>query len=156
MIDFRSFFDNQGNFTSGEYFNTEGAIETDGIEVNGEVNTDFNLNLSGNYTYMRRLNNTQLFNVPENKYGFSASYDGIKNLNMGIKHLHVGETMQPAFPENVRLSAYDLIDFFASYKWNQITVSGAINNLMDENYQAQYGFNAIGRNYSIRMNYQFN
>ncbi len=161
LIDFRSLFDDGGNFIGGEYFNTTNNIEVDGIEVSARYSINSTIQLSSNYSYLKPMSDAVLFRVPKYKYGFSLSTQPVDGLNVVLKHNHTGSRVQPVFnnvtfeTDNVTTSAFDLVDLFASYRFNQIEVSGAINNIFDEKYVAIVGFNTIGRNYSLGVKMDF-
>ena len=130
-------------------------MKTDGIELNGSYQVTDQLVITSHYTYLRRLNDGDFFRLPENKYGFSANYRLDDTWNVSATHLHVGGTLEPGFTEDLTISAYDVVDVFVSKTFDQLTISGSINNVLDEQYQAINGFNVRDRNFSIRLNYKF-
>lgn len=161
LIDFRSLFDASGNFIGGEYFNTNNEIETQGVELDAKIGLSTKLDVSANYTYLRVKNDATLYRIPNHKYGIAVSFNPIDRLNVGIRHTHTGERTQPFFnsttfvTEDLETEAFDLIDLSARYKYNAFTLSGSINNVFDEEYIAIVGFNAIGRNYNVKVSYDF-
>ncbi|MEP5614290.1 MAG: TonB-dependent receptor [Cyclobacteriaceae bacterium] len=161
LIDFRSLFDAGGNFTGGEYFNTNNEIETQGVEFDAKIGLSAKLDLSANYTYLRIKNDVTLYRVPNHKYGLALLFNPLEQLNVVVRHTHTGERTQPFFnsttfaTEDIETDAFDLIDLSARYKYEAFTFSGAINNVLDEEYIAIIGFNSIGRNYNMRISYDF-
>lgn len=158
LIDFRSSFE-EGNFI-GEYFNSSSNIETDGIEMDVSFQPSTDLELSANYSYVRTINDVVLYRVPEDKYGFSASYL-MDELTIGVNYIHTGDRIQPVFNnatfevDDVVNRSFDLVDISSSYRLQTLTISGSINNIFDEEYTAIIGFNTIGRNYSLGVSYDF-
>ena len=155
-IGFRSFFDDQGNFSGGEYFNIDDHREVNGIELTGDFKPNSKFSLSGHYTFMRPMSAYQtIYRVPQDKYGFALSYHPVQHATIKFTYLHVGETTEAAYPEDVTLSAYDLIDGFVSYRYKTVRLSLAVNNIFNVNYTAIRGFNTIGRNYNVGIRYNF-
>lgn len=161
LIDFRSLFDGGGNFIGGEYFNTDNEIETQGVEFDAKVDLSTKLDLSANYTYINVKDDVVLYRVPDHKYGLALAYSPTSQMNIGIRHTHTGERIQPFFnnttfaTEDLLTESFDLIDLSLGYTYNAVTFSGAINNVFDEEYTAIVGFNSIGRNYNMRISYDF-
>ena len=144
------------------YENASSEIETDGIEVNGNYRFSNKLNVAGNYTYVRRLNDAALLRIPAHKYGLSLSYEPISRLLLKTTYQHTGDRDQPFFnpvtfaSEIIETEAFDLVDFFATYRLNRLSLSLAVNNLFNEDYVAIYGFNSVKRNYTAGLKYSFN
>ncbi|MEO9869351.1 TonB-dependent receptor plug domain-containing protein [Ekhidna sp.] len=152
-------------FTGGStssYVNADQEIETDGLEISGTLDFEKNVTLSGHYTYTRRLNDQIAYRIPAHKYGISATYLPVNNLTTKLSYLHTGERDLQYFDnatfETVQVDAesFDLFDFLVSYKWNDLTLSGSLNNIFNEDYQAIAGFNSVGRNYTMGLKYTFN
>jgi len=145
-----------------QYENTDGRIETDGLEFLGNYTFSDQVSLAANYTYTRRLNNDVAFRIPEHKYGATLNYLPIEDLSVALSYLHTGERPLQYFDNNtfevVQLTgdSFDLFDLTAAYSLDQLTISGSINNLFDEEYQAIAGFTSVGRNYQIGLRYNFN
>jgi vitamin B12 transporter len=57
----------------------------------------------------------------------------------------------------VKLDSYQLVDIFASYTASSIrlTVYGAVNNIFDESFIAQYGYTTRGRNVNVGARFSF-
>ncbi len=161
LIDFRSLFDEGGNFIGGEYFNTSNEIKTQGFEADSKMKLGDNLGVSANYTYLATKEDVVLYRIPKHKYGVAISYDPAKYLNVAVRYTHTGERTQPFFnsttfaTEDLLTSAFDLVDLSAQYTFDRLTVSGAVNNVFDEEYTAIIGFNTIGRNYSVAVSVDF-
>lgn len=144
-----------------EYENADQEIKTDGLEFTGSAQVSSSMSLSANYAFVRRLDDAKLYRIPSHKYGASLNYQPIDGLNIGLNYLHTGDRTQQFYntaisdTDEVELEAFDLVDLNASYVLRNLTFSGSINNLFDENYQAIYGFNSVKRNYRIGVKYSF-
>lgn len=149
-------------FGADGYENADGEIETRGIELSACYQISSQLALSANYTYIDLLNDADLFRIPNHKYGVSLDFQPVTNLDLTASYLHTGVTSQPFFNSTsfmtdvVAVAAYDLVDIFASYRMQRVTISAALNNVFDEEYVAIYGFNSVGRNYTLGLMYDFN
>ncbi|MEP0985481.1 TonB-dependent receptor [Ekhidna sp.] len=145
-----------------QYDNAGETIETDGIEFNGAFDLSEKISLSANYTFLRRLDDSRLYRIPSHKYGASLGYQPLDGLNISLNYLHTGERRQQYFNnttftlDEAELKAFDLLDLITSFQYQSFTFSAGINNLLDEDYQAIYGFNSVERNYTIGVKYQFN
>ncbi len=137
----------------GTYVNAEGETEVDGLELHATYAFLPQLTLMGHYTYTRSLTDDVILRrVPEDKFGFTLTALPVEHLLVKLTHLHVGET-----PENeaVILDAYDLFDGFVSYTFNELTVSGSVNNILDAEYTDRYGWATAQRNFTIGLRYRF-
>ena len=120
------------------------------------------ISVAGDYTYTRRLSDDVAYRIPTHKYGFSIDYSPIQKLGLSLNYLHTGERRLQYFDSNtfetvqVEADAFDLFNLNASYSFNDLTVSGSINNLFDEDYQTVAGFNSVERNFLIGLKYRFN
>ena len=145
-----------------QYENAGEMIETDGIELNGQYDLSEKFDLSANYAFVRRLDDSRLYRIPSHKYSATLGYTPLIGLNISLNYLHTGDRRQQYFDnttftlEEAELEAFDLLDLVASYRFQKFTFSGSINNVLDEQYQAIYGFNSVERNYRIGIKYQFN
>ncbi len=147
---------------AGNYENTDAEIETDGLELNGSYEFSEDLTFSGNYTYTRRLSDDIAFRIPTHKYGASLTFVPMENLTTKLSYLHTGTRDLQYFDNTtfeavlVDADAFDLFDLVISYKLNDLTISGSVNNIFDEEYQAIAGFTSVNRNYRLSLNYFFN
>ena len=142
------------------YENSNEEIETDGLEFSGSYQVFQKLSLAGNYSYTQRLNDAVAFRIPTHKYGLSASYVPIDNLSAKLSYLHTGSRDLQYFDSSfnqvlVDAEAFNIVDLSLSYQWNSFVISGAINNLLDEEYQAIAGFTSVERNYNLGIRYNF-
>ncbi len=148
-------------FLNEGYGNSTNEIETSGVELNGRVEISENIQFNAHYTYINALGDAVIFRIPTHKYGASLNFSIIKDLDIRTTYLRTGDRDQPFFnnetfmTEVVNTSAFGLVDISANYKIGKFVLNGAVNNLLDEDYVAIYGFNAIGINYNLGMNYSF-
>ncbi|MEM9144349.1 MAG: TonB-dependent receptor plug domain-containing protein [Bacteroidota bacterium] len=146
-------FESTADFSDGMYINMDGESEVDGLELNASYAFFSQLTLAGHYTYTKSLTDDVILRrVPENKFGFTLSAIPVKKMLVKLTHLHVGEV-----PENdeITLEAYNLFDGFVSYTFNQLTISGSINNIFDADYVDRFGWATAERNYNIGLRYEF-
>ncbi len=147
---------------SATYENSNKKIETDGLEFSGSYQVSKKLSLGGHYAHTQRLNGGDAFRIPTNKYSLSVSYFPIENLTAKLTYLHTGARDLQYFDNNtfksvlVDAEAFDIVDLSLCYKWNSLAISGTINNLLNERYQAIAGYTAVKRNYNLRIRYIFN
>ncbi|WP_424962016.1 TonB-dependent receptor plug domain-containing protein [Ekhidna sp.] len=147
---------------TSQYENADGEIETDGLEITSSVMLSEKISLAGNYTYTRRLSDDVAYRIPTHKYGFSMDYSPLKELNFSWNFLHTGERRFQYFDNStfetvqVDAGAFDLFNLNASYVFGNLTISGTVNNLFDEDYQAVAGFNSVERNFMVGLKYRFN
>ncbi len=145
-----------------QYENVGEHIRTDGLEFLGQLILSEKVNLSANYTFVRRLDDSELYRIPTHKYGASLNIEPINNLIISANYLYTGDRTQQYFDSNsftteeANLDAFDLLNLVASYRYQNFTLSGTLNNAFDENFVAIYGFNTVGRNYSLGLKYSFN
>ena len=158
------FYRNDNNLIiyTSQYENVDGEIETDGLEFNTSFRLSDKISLAGDYTYTRRLSDDVAYRIPTHKYGFSVDFSPFQKFDLSLNYLHTGERRLQYFDnatfETVQVDAdgFDLFNLSASYVFDNLTISGSVNNLFDEDYQAVAGFNSVVRNFMIGMKYQFN
>ena len=152
-IYFQEFYDKNGDYEGGQYRYFESPSKVDGIEWNAVYFINSNISLSGHYTYINSLTSDRtLFRVPKNKFGFSISSIPAKNLLVKLTHLYVGETTEIG---DTPLDSYNLFDGFISYTCKSFIFSAGVNNIRNEDYEPQLGYNAAQRNYHFGIKYNF-
>ncbi|MFY0593312.1 TonB-dependent receptor plug domain-containing protein [Roseivirga sp.] len=143
-IDFVSVFDNMGNFIGGGYQNITGEREINGIETDLDWNVTEALNLQVHYASYQFGDETQFYRIPDLKYGLNVGYSFTQNTNLRLKYTHFGERNAAIFsaPFIVALDSYNLVDISLSHALNdgRVVLSGAVNNLFDEDFVGVYGF----------------
>ncbi|OEK06702.1 TonB-dependent receptor plug domain-containing protein [Roseivirga misakiensis] len=143
-IEFVSQFDGMGNFIGGGYQNVNGERQIDGIETDLDWNVTEDLNVQLHYASYQFGDETQFYRIPDIKYGLNVGYTIAKNTNVRLKYTHFGERTAAIFsaPFLVSLDSYNLVDLSISHELNdgRVVLSGAVNNLFDEDFVGVYGF----------------
>ncbi len=110
--------------------------------------------------------NKEIPMVPNWKLGLGVGYEYSENLNFNIDGVYYGKYYDSDDPENIRkkdCGNYITVDFSAVYKIGDITLTGRINNLFDEEYEDYVGYwdgtrqysPAQGRSYTLGITYKF-
>ena len=158
-IDFVSQFDNNGVFVGGSYENVVGKREIDGIELDLDWRVSENLTLTGHYADYNFVDPTQFYRIPSQKYGLNALYNIGVNTRIGLNYNHFGERMAAIFsdPFLVTLNGYDLVDLSINHTLfdGDVILSGAINNILDEDFVGVYGFGTTPVNFNIGVTAKF-
>lgn len=154
-IDFRSFFDGQGNFIGGEYFNVDGVREVQGIELDGSY-TIGQINLNAHYSKLATNNEASFARIPREKYGLTFGYSMSNNLNMQLAYQFIGDRRASPFSDLI-LEGFGLVNFTfrKSFLNESLSAFGAVNNLFDEEFIGVNGFTTVGRNFNIGIDYKF-
>ena len=152
-IDFVSTFDINGNFTGGGYQNVVGKREINGIETDIDWQATKAMNIQAHYASYQFGNEAQFFRIPDLKYGLNIGYAISPKTNVSLKYTHFGERNAAIFsaPFLVSLESYDLVDFSISHELfdGDIVLSGAVNNLTNEDFVGVYGFTTRPSNFTI-------
>lgn len=152
-IDFVSIFDNGGNFIGGGYQNVAGEREIDGFETDLNWEVTSALNVQAHYASYSFGNESQFYRIPDLKYGLNVGYAISSKTNVRLKYTHFGERNAAIFsaPFLVSLDSYDLVDLSISHELfdGRLVLSGAVNNLFDEDFIGVYGFSTRPANYTI-------
>jgi len=144
-----------------------------GVELGGEFKMLENLKLSGNYSFTRAVfrggpsGGNDIPMIPRHKMNLGMQYQALKEITLSVMENYVGERFRLNDVNNAlgRIKQYFTTDISLSYKKNDFTVTGSINNLFNEYYYefATYGvssgnkvyYPAPGRNFSIKAEYAF-
>lgn len=155
-IGFRSLFDDAFNFIGGVYFNADGVLRVEGAEYDIAYRLG-KFDLRSSYTWLNNLKGELRPQVPRLKRGVGASFNYSNVGSVGLDYSWTGKRGQtdPLTFEQVKTGAYGLLDLVASYQVGKISVRGAVNNLLDKQYDAILGYNTIGRNYRLGVSVDF-
>ncbi len=158
-IAFVSEFDGQGNFIGGSYTNIAGDREIDGIEIDLTWDASIALRITGHYASYNFGDPTQFFRIPDQKYGLGVQYSFEQGTTLGLTHNHFGDRSVSVFgePAPVTLDGYDLVDFNVNHEFfdGDLILSGAINNIFDEDFIGVRGFATRPTNFSIGLTARF-
>lgn len=146
-------------------------VESKGFEILTDINFKFWVleTVSGiNYTYtstqrIESQSNTnalfrQLEYVPLHSGNFYTT-STYKKFDFTLDGNYTGEQFTNEETENI-LDAYFLLNFAAGYKFeingnNKFKITGMLNNLLNADYQANWGYAMPGINYRISLTYNF-
>jgi len=158
-IDFVSQFDNMGNFIGGGYDNVDGDRKIDGIEIDLTWQPAEALTITGHLANYNFGDPTQFYRIPDTKFGLGAQYSFKQGTTLGLTHNHFGDRVAAIFsdPFLVNLESYDLVNFNFSHEIfdGDLVLSGAINNLFDEDFVGVYGFTSRPVNFNLGITVKF-
>jgi vitamin B12 transporter len=158
-IDFVALYDEDGNYIGGRYGNLTDERTVDGWEFNVNYDITPMIDVAANFTSMDTDKHLGFYRIPKTKYGATLNIQPLKALNVSLKYNYTGErtTFDFASFSEVKLDSYQLVDIFASYTASSIrlTVYGAVNNVFDESFIAQYGYTTRGRNVNVGARFSF-
>jgi len=150
---FANNFDDLIDFDSATfmYKNISGA-ETNGVELSVAFSPIDTITIGARYTYtdtLDRSTNMALLRRAANRVNVNIGYDFSSrgNVNMNINYVGTrDDTDFSTFPATrVTLGPYTLVDLAMAYDLTKhITITGRIENLLDQDYQEAVGFGASG------------
>jgi vitamin B12 transporter len=158
-IDFVNLFDGGGNWIGGEYQNLVTTRSVYGVELSAAYQIAKAVAISANYTFTDTDKPESFYRIPNSKMGITVNVQPISAMTVSLKYNFTGErtTFDYNSYSELTLDSYHLFDLFTSYGFlnNKLTVYGGINNLLDEEFIAVYGFTTRGRNFNIGLRYSF-
>ena len=158
-IDFVSQFDTGGNFIGGNYANVAGDREIDGFELDLIWNPTNALTVTGHLASYSFADPSQFYRIPDQKFGLGVQYSFDQGTTLGLTHNHFGERQAAIFtdPFLVTLDGYDLVDFNINHELfdGDLVLSGAINNIFDEDFVGVYGFTSRPVNFTFGLTARF-
>ncbi len=126
-----------------------GKFTNKGVEVSANYKTHKNLFLHLNYTYLNL--SKALLAAPEHQFNFSANYT-YKIINANISLQHINNLYTSVKPE--KLQSYTLLNVRISANvLKYITVFVAGNNLLNQDYEINYGYPMPKANFSAGVNF---
>ncbi|WP_186756643.1 TonB-dependent receptor plug domain-containing protein [Echinicola salinicaeni] len=158
-IDFVSIYDDEGNYVRGEYQNTTNERRVEGFEADfsWKVNQFFELN--GNYAHVSTDKPETFYRIPKNKWGMTFMAKPTDNTVVSLKYNFTSKRTiyDWGYGGELELDSYGLIDLYAqqSVLNKKLKLYAGINNLLDEEFTAIYGYTTRGRNFNIGAKYQF-
>ncbi|WP_286756310.1 TonB-dependent receptor [Roseivirga sp. UBA838] len=158
-IDFVSRFDNQGNYIGGGYENVTGERKIDGFEADITWQVIEPLQVSAHYADYNFGDPSQFYRIPSQKYGLSATYRFQQGTRVGVVYNRFGERQAAIFsdPFLVELEAFNMLDLNISHELfgGDVLLSGAVYNLLDEDFVGTYGFTTRPVNFSLGVTARF-
>ncbi len=146
-------------------------VESKGFEIMTDINfklwiLENNSGINYSYTSTQRIESLsstnalfrQLEYVPKHSWNFFST-STYKNLDFTIDGNYTGDQFIDEEVSNI-LNAYFLLNFSAGYRLklnntNNFKITGMINNLLNAEYQANWGYAMPGINYRLSLTYNF-
>ena len=142
--------------------NKQGLSKRQGIELylSGQL-TDM-LSLYGSYTYTDSVEpdaNGQYQDEvrrPRNISSLNLSWQARKNLHVNTNVQFNGSQEDIVFPNNQTLDGFTLVNISANYSANEkLDIYLRLDNLLDENYEEVYSYQALGFGAHFGLRYRF-
>jgi outer membrane cobalamin receptor len=128
-----------------------GSFTNKGIEISARYLAGKNLIFSGNYSYLHL--EKPMLAAPEKQFNFNVNYT-YKNLNLNISTQHIEKLFVRLNPDITEY--YTLLNArltIEPVKFLQVFVAG--NNLLDQQYEINYGYPMPGLNYNLGLKLRF-
>lgn len=140
------------------YQNAAEIINAKGLETN--INWRINENVSLRVGHAFTSKSADLDYIPKNKFTAQLDYAQIKNTFLSLRFKNISN--RNYFDEwgtgkNIELSAYSLLDFYASHTFsnNNVTLFLQVNNIFNKNYVETIGYTTKGSNFKIGLDFKF-
>ncbi|MCK0150496.1 TonB-dependent receptor [Marivita sp. S6314] len=130
----------------GCYTQTDGTVETKGLELSGSYALSDRVRLSGTYTLTNaEEDGNRLIRVPRHDLSLALQADVTDQLQVGVNMTRVADILD-GFGTPTALDDYTVWNLSARYDITDTAyVYGAIDNVADVSYQTVRGFNAPER-----------
>lgn len=151
------------DFVSLRYENLVSERTVYGVEASVNYTINSWVTTALNYAHNDTDVPASFYRIPKDKAGATVTLQPLPEALVSITYTFTGDRTTSYYNSNtnmvekILLDQYQLIDLFASYKFlkNKFTVYGAINNILDEQFIAIYGYTTRGRNFSLGMRVDF-
>lgn len=154
---FRLDTDNLITYTSAVYPNTvvnvEGKSRRQGVELSGHYALNDTTTLTGNYTYVEATNaqGDRLNRVPRHTLNLGLD-TVVQDVTLGINLRHVADVRDAG----QAVDDYTLVDFRAAKPLtDQAEAYIRVNNVFDEDYTTNVGYNTPGRSVNFGLRAKF-
>jgi vitamin B12 transporter len=145
---FKSKIDNMIDYNSNtyKYYNIDGTIDLDGLEVAYKklLLSDILLNLNYTYTRAKDNNDKDLQRRAEQSFNFGLDYYGIKNLHINLNGQYIGNRIQYDFGTydiNAQTGNYTVWNSVVNYDINKnLKTYLKVDNLFNKYYQTVDGY----------------
>jgi vitamin B12 transporter len=154
------FFYNPITFASN-YKNVNENFHAKGIETSFRYKISEKINFGGNYTFTQV---EELLNrlIPKHKANLDLNYS-FKKGTFSINYQYIDQRNDAFYDATIwaivptELAAYQLVNSSFSYDLlpNRFQVFGAINNILNADFQEVIGYNSRGRNFKVGINFLF-
>lgn len=145
-----------------KYNNVEGTHNAKGVETSIMYNLNDKLTVNANYTFteveqpLSRL-------IAKHKVNAAVDYLLNEKVTFGLQYQFVDKRNDAFYnssifaTENISLAAYQLVNanFRLNVIKNRLSFFGAVNNILNEDFQENIGYATRGRNYKLGLNFQF-
>ncbi|AWW29028.1 TonB-dependent receptor [Echinicola strongylocentroti] len=158
-IEFVSLFDETGNYIGGEYQNTTDKRRVEGFEADFTWMVNQYFSMSANFAHVSTDKPETFYRVPKSKWGLVFNASPAEDTQVTLKYNFTSQ--RTVYDYGVGgafdLDSYGLVDLFVQQAVldNKLNIYGGVNNLLDEDFTAIYGYTTRGRNFSIGARYQF-
>ncbi|KAA3624226.1 MAG: TonB-dependent receptor [Flavobacterium sp.] len=145
-----------------QYWNSDTQFNANGIEINTSAKISEKWTLNTNYTYTQ-VDDRFSLRIPEHKVNAALLFRLNEGTNFQLKYLFTGEREEVYFnpdtfeSESVTLNSYGLVGFNVRTRVNEtISLFAAVSNLLNEEYEELYRYQAQGRNVRAGFNLELN
>jgi vitamin B12 transporter len=155
------FFTNTTTWVSN-YINIDGTYNAKGVETSIMYNFNDKLTANANYTFteveqpLSRL-------IAKHKVNAGVDYKLCEKASFGLQYQFVDKRNDAFYNsatfgnEAISLAAYQLVhaNFRLNIIKNRLSLFGAVNNILNEEFQENIGYATKGRNYKLGLSFQF-
>ena len=155
------FYTNMITWTSN-YINIDGTHNAKGVETSVRFDLNDKFTANANYTFteveqpLSRL-------IAKHKANAGVDYKLCEKASFGLQYQFVDKRNDAFYNsstfgnESVSLAAYQLVhaNFRLNVIKNRLSLFGAVNNILNEEFQENIGYATRGRNFKLGLNFQF-
>ncbi|WP_200979206.1 TonB-dependent siderophore receptor [Echinicola sp. 20G] len=158
-IDFVSIYDDEGNYIAGQYQNTASERRVEGFEADFSWLVNQYFDMSANFAHVSTDKPETFYRIPKNKWGLAFNARPAENTQVSLKYNFTSKRTiyDWGYGGELDLDSYGLVDLFVQQGFleNKLNIYGGINNLLDEEFTAIYGYTTRGRTFSLGARFQF-
>ncbi|MBD8490839.1 TonB-dependent receptor [Echinicola sp. CAU 1574] len=158
-IDFVSIYDEEGNYIAGQYQNTASERRVEGFEADLSWLVNQYFDMSANFAHVSTDKPETFYRIPKNKWGLAFNARPAENTQVSLKYNFTSKRTiyDWGYGGELDLDSYGLVDLFVQQGFleNKLNLYGGINNLLDEEFTAIYGYTTRGRTFSLGARFQF-
>jgi len=158
-IDFVTLFDDEGNYIGGQYQNTTAERRVEGFEADFTWIVNEYFNMVANYAHVSTDKPATFYRVPKNKWGLTFNASPSENTLVSLKYNFTSKRTiyDWGVGGELDLDSYGLADLYVQQAIlkNKLQVYGSVNNLLDEEFTAIYGYTTRGRSFTLGARFQF-